>query len=94
MSLKYDFNDLKSHDWIDEHIYNRYENNVPRIVLPDSETKQFLHKLIQLARWFHTIKSNPKHADIVHRQIKQYFDEIVTLEGVCRHLNLMTLIIT
>ncbi len=51
VSVKYDFNDLKSHDWIHEHIYNEHGNNVPSIVLPDSEIKQFRRNSITTQAW-------------------------------------------
>ncbi len=83
-SLKYDFNEIKSVDWVHESI-NRLK--VPVIDIPHGQLEADLFKLIGVAKRFLWLKISKANQTVLYPELEPYIAQLRTEETTHAHLN-------
>ncbi len=72
VSLKYDFNELKSLDWVYELIKQAKVDSVPTIDIPHGQLEAHLFKLIGVAKWFCWLKISTANQTVLYPELEPY----------------------
>ncbi len=75
VSLKYDFSELKSVDWVHESIKQAKGDSVPTIAIPHGQLEVHLFTLLGVAKWFCLLKISTANQAVLYPELEPYTNE-------------------
>jgi len=87
ISLKYDFNSLKSYNWVHDSMTRLNLRDVPYISLSRGGLASNLYRLLGAAKWLRWLQVSTINRTVLYPDMEPYIQKLITVESSCQHVS-------
>ena len=89
VSLKYNFEELRKHDWIHDSLAMTSIDKIPVINIPRGDMSAHFYKMLSIAKFFTWLRTSPANSSVVYPDLEPYLNSFIDVESACTHVNSM-----